>query len=360
MHGNRGGIARRNFLQAMAAGWGGFAGAAARPANAITADNAFDLSAKHREAVNRRRRIVVQYDSQATYGIDFEDWLDYRFHYIDQPGSQIDSVFWDMGRLGQVLYPSKFLDPLVNDKFQKWRDQGIYVAGRLIAQTKRRGLEVFWHHRASEVDLNATGTGAAWKDEAAPLKRAHPDWVLKAGWWRHGLWNFAVPAVREHTVRTLREVAEMYDIDGLQIDFARHVPCLPLGRQWELRDHVTELVRSVVPRPIGTSSSNLVSTTIIRPTDTAIRRSRSCEACFPTAGGRGPTASGGSGVYRVNPRQRLLRLDFEVDPRRCRIGENLVNIRFPVWPRRTALTRSRWRSWRYRSGMVDRNVAEKA
>ena len=243
MHGNRGGIARRNFLQAMAAGWGGFAGAAARPANAITADNAFDLSAKHREAVNRRRRIVVQYDSQATYGIDFEDWLDYRFHYIDQPGSQIDSVFWDMGRLGQVLYPSKFLDPLVNDKFQKWRDQGIDVAGRLIAQTKRRGLEVFWHHRASEVDLNATGTGAAWKDEAAPLKRAHPDWVLKAGWWRHGLWNFAVPAVREHTVRTLREVAEMYDIDGLQIDFARHVPCLPLGRQWELRDHVSELLR---------------------------------------------------------------------------------------------------------------------
>ena len=234
-------IARRSFLQALSAG---LAGASVLRANAISvADDAIGLSAEHQDAVNRRRRIVVQYDAQVDYGIDLDTWIDYRFSYIDEPDSQIDSVFWDIGRLGQVLYPSKFLDPLVNAEFQKWRDQGIDVAGRLIAETKRRGLEAFWHHRASEVDLNVTGTGAAWKDEAAPLKRAHPDWVLKTGWWRHGLWNFAVAAVREQTVRTLREVAEMYDIDGVEIDFARHVPCLPLGRQWELRDHVTELMR---------------------------------------------------------------------------------------------------------------------
>ena len=242
MHGNRDRIARRGFLQTMVAGLGGVAGTSAGRANAI-ADAAVDLSAKHAEAVNRRRRIVVQYDAQTAFGLDFKDWLDFRFHYIDQSDSQIDSIFWDLGRLGQVLYPSKFLDRLVNAEFQKWRDQGIDVAGRLVAETKRRGLEAFWHHRASEVDLNAEGTGAAWQDERAPLKRAHPDWVLKTDWWRHGLWDFTKQAVREHTVRTLREVARMYDVDGLQIDFARHVPCLPLGRQWELRDHVTELMR---------------------------------------------------------------------------------------------------------------------
>ena len=43
--------------------------------------------------------------------------------------------------------------------------------------------------------------------------------------------------------KALREVATMYDLDGLQLDFARHVPCLPVGRQWELRGHVTELMR---------------------------------------------------------------------------------------------------------------------
>ena len=241
MHSTRERLARRSFLQAISAG---FAGVLARSADAFSATHTdVELSAEHREAVNRRRRIVVQYDPQDLFGIDFETWIDYRFRYIDDPGTQIDSVFWDMGRLGQVLYPSKLLDPLVNTAFQKWRDQGIDVVGRLVAETRKRGLEVFWHHRASEVDLNAQGTGAAWKDEAAPLKQAHPDWVLKTNWWPHGLWNFAVPAVREYTVKALREVAEMYNFDGLQIDFARHVPCLPLGRQWELRHHVTELMR---------------------------------------------------------------------------------------------------------------------
>ncbi|MFH1921871.1 MAG: family 10 glycosylhydrolase [Planctomycetota bacterium] len=240
MHSTRDRLARRSFLEAVSAG---FAGVLTGPAFASTAAEAVELSAEHRETVNRRRRIVVQYDPQDLFGIDFETWIDYRFRYIDEPGTQIDSVFWDMGRLGQVLYPSKFLDPLVNADFQKWRNQGIDVVGRLVAETRKRGLEVFWHHRASEVDLNVQGTGAAWKDEAAPLKQAHPDWALKTNWWRHGLWNFAVPAVREYTVKALREVAEMYNFDGLQIDFARHVPCLPLGRQWELRHHVTELMR---------------------------------------------------------------------------------------------------------------------
>ena len=51
--------------------------------------------------------------------------------------------------------------------------------------------------------------------------------------------------MRQITVESLREVAERYDFDGIQLDFARHVPCLSLGRQWELRYHVTDLVRSV-------------------------------------------------------------------------------------------------------------------
>ena len=38
-------------------------------------------------------------------------------------------------------------------------------------------------------------------------------------------------------------------------------------------------------------------------------------------------ASGGNGNYQVNPRQRLLRLDFAVDPQRCVVGENSLGIR---------------------------------
>jgi uncharacterized lipoprotein YddW (UPF0748 family) len=237
-------LPRRRFLQTVSAGVAG--SLTAFPGTACAEESAISLGPVHEAAVNRRRRIVVQFDAQGAYNLDFDTWLDFRFAYIDEPGTQIDSVFWDMGRLGQVLYPSKFLDLLPNPDLQKWRDRGIDMAGRLIEATKKRGLEVFWHHRFSEVDVNTSvGRGAAWKEGPAPLKLAHPDWVLETDWWHHGLWNCAVPAVRECTVKCLQEVAEMYDLDGLQIDFARHIPCLPPGRQWELRDHVTELMRMV-------------------------------------------------------------------------------------------------------------------
>lgn len=235
---------RRTFLQTMAAGVAGVA--TALPGKGDAAETVVKLTSEHEDAVNRSRRILVQFDAQGSYDLDFDTWLDYRFAYIDEPGSQIDSVFWDFGRLGQVLYPSKFLDRLEHPNLKRWRDQGIDMTGRLIEASKERGLEVFWHHRFSEVDINTSvGRGAAWKEGPAPLKVAHPDWVLENDWWHHGLWNCAVPAVRECTVKCLREVAEMYDLDGFQIDFARHIPCLQPGRQWELRDHVTELMRMI-------------------------------------------------------------------------------------------------------------------
>ena len=39
-------------------------------------------------------------------------------------------------------------------------------------------------------------------------------------------------------------------------------------------------------------------------------------------------ASGGNGDYQVDPQQRLWRFDFAIDPRLCRLGENIVGIHF--------------------------------
>lgn len=202
------------------------------------------LSRQHHDAVNRRRRIVVQYDAWSQLGHDFEEWLDYRFDYIDEPGSQIDSVWWDLTALAYATYPSKVLEQIPQAGLDRWRKQGIDWVGRLVAETKKRKLECFWSHRLSEVELNEEGTGAGWKGKPHSIKQAHSDWVIKA-WWKQGLWNLAVPGVRELKVRILRELAENYDFDGFQLDFARHVPCLPVGQQWEMREQVTEFVRTV-------------------------------------------------------------------------------------------------------------------
>jgi hypothetical protein len=236
-------LTRRDFLKSAVVGGGGVLASSALAAG--SRGGTVQLSAKHRAAVDRRRRIVVQYDCHGQMGVDFDRWIDYRFNYADQPGTQIDALWWDLGRLGNVVYPSKLLNPFDNHEgFKRWSDQGIDLVGRLVEETKKRNLECFWHHRVSEVDLRQDGKGAAWKDVPDPLKQAHPDWTLKC-WWPHGLWDFTVSEVRRLTVESLREVAERYDFDGIQLDFARHVPCLPLGHQWEFRRHVTDLVRSV-------------------------------------------------------------------------------------------------------------------
>ncbi len=192
----------------------------------------------HAAAVNRRRRIVIMQDAYGDghalqpFSGNFEDWLAYRFDLIDQPGNQIDAVWWDMAAL-DACYPSNVLPPHQNANLQRFRDQGIDCLGALIHETRRRGLEVFWNHRISEVELD-------WKQH--PLKKENPDWVIKT-WWPHGMLNLAAKGVRDWTVSILRELTENYPLDGIQIDFARHTPVLPPCRQWELREHVTNLIR---------------------------------------------------------------------------------------------------------------------
>ena len=232
-------LERRSFLKSMIAGCGGGWPARRRRCPMIAVSTLGGTPAGGEPPAANRG----QYDCHGQIGLDFDKWIKYRFSYADQPGTQIDALWWDLGRLGNVVYPSQLLNSFDAHGFKRWR-QGIDLVGRLVEETKRRNLECFWHHRVSEVDLSRDGKGAAWKNPPDPLKQAHPDWALKC-WWPHGLWDFSVAAVRRITVDSLREVAERYDFDGIQLDFARHVPCLPLGRQWELRQHVTDLVRSV-------------------------------------------------------------------------------------------------------------------
>lgn len=207
-----------------------------------------NLSGAHADAVNRRRRIFVQYDAHGQLGAPFDEWLEFRFAYFDQPSSQVDTVCWDIGAGSWAMYPSEVLPRLEHPGIRLWSEQGIDWVAELLRATHSRGLEAFWNHRVSEVDLAPTEElepgMRLMMDDMNPVKREHPDWVIKTWWWQ-GLWNYACPELREYQLSILRELAGKYDLDGFQLDFARHVPCLPPGRQWELRGEVTEFVRMV-------------------------------------------------------------------------------------------------------------------
>jgi Glycosyl hydrolase-like 10 len=209
------------------------------------AETKIELSDDHTAAVNRRRRIVVQEDPVLSEplktGISFEQWRDYLFNYADEQGSQIDSVFWDLGSGYWAIYRSELLPASEMPIVKRWRDQGIDFVQLLIEECRKRNIEAFWNQRTSEVDIAANGVGLS-MDSMNPVKKAHPDWVIRSWWWQ-GLWDLSSPGARHYRLQVLHELAANYDFDGIQLDFARHAPCLPPGRQWELREGVTEYVR---------------------------------------------------------------------------------------------------------------------
>jgi len=240
-------VNRREFLKSAVATI-----TAATTRSALAVEPPIDLPASHRDAVRRRkRRIVIQHDVHWVMlnygklhpdgGAAFAPFRDAVFSYVDEPGSQIDAIWWDIGGCATgAAYPSKVVSREAAPLVQQWLREGLDWAAELVKETRRRKLEVFWNHRISEVDILPGGGHSKQPD---PLKLEHPDWVVPASWWPHGMWNLAAEGLREHKVALLRELATRYDLDGIQIDFARHVPVLPVGRQWELRGHITEFMR---------------------------------------------------------------------------------------------------------------------
>ncbi len=214
-----------------------------------------ELPAEHVAAMQRRkRRIVVLYDAHDTLNAyaklhaggdaPFAPFRDALFTYEDEPGSQIDAIWWDIaGASPGSAYPSKLRSAVDHPLLIQWLKAGTDWVKELVNECRRRKLEVVWNDRISEVDGPVFGSTE--KQHLNPLKQAHPNWALPCSFWPQGMWNFAVKDLRDYKLSLLRELLENYDFDGVQIDFSRHIPCLPPGRQWELRGHVTEYMRGV-------------------------------------------------------------------------------------------------------------------
>ena len=208
------------------------------------------LSEAHLIAVNRRRRFVDQQDANLSHSlepVEFDDALAFYFEHADLPESQIDSIWWDIG-FGEdtyAVYKSAILPPLDHPRIGRWLEQGIDWPGRLVEECHKRNLEAFWSARVCPYDPRLPfGSPPDKPRSRSPLKEKHPDWTTPCWHWQ-GLWNLASAGYRHHRISVLREIAEKYDFDGFQLDFARHIPCLPVDRQWEHRDHATAFVRTL-------------------------------------------------------------------------------------------------------------------
>ena len=204
------------------------------------------LSPEHIAAVNRERRVVVNFDTGAAFIPDVlnkvgkQNLVKGYFSMIDDPDVPIDSVWLCFGEGNCAFWPSDLIK--VAPEYRKLHAAGLDPLRIFLEASKKRGLECFFSYRNNGSDNEYGGA------QKIPLKEAHPEWLLHAPWEgasSNGFWNFSFKEVRELKVATLREVADNYDFDGIEIDFSRGPIHLPIGHQWENRRHLTAYLRAV-------------------------------------------------------------------------------------------------------------------
>ena len=166
----------------------------------LPSDSEIVLAESHLVALNRRRRIIVNYDIHSFHP-DIDRWVECRFGHADQHGSQIDTMFFCIDGGNLAHYPSKVIPLAEHAHVRRWLAEGIDCVKVAVDAAHERHLEAFYTYRVNGSDRLSDGTPAR-----IPLKDAHPEWLLDGVWWEPGFWDFTVPEVRAHKLAIVREL----------------------------------------------------------------------------------------------------------------------------------------------------------
>jgi hypothetical protein len=226
--------------------WGEYGSSGTFAADAQASRQPVILSAEHIAAVNRPRRVFPNADESLPPGWEggpIGPFVAQRFAMFDKPGSQVTGVVWCFDEGNLAWYPSKVLPMTKSPAVKKWLDAGVDFVKAMVAETHKRKLECFWAYRVNGYDTEWDRQ----KNRSSfiqPMKAQHPDWLISGGaFFNNSHWNYAIPGVHDYKVAILRELAENYDFDGIDLDFTRGPPHLPIGQAWLHRDAMTDFIR---------------------------------------------------------------------------------------------------------------------
>ncbi len=154
------------------------------------------------------------------------DWL---FYCVDKKCVKVDAIFWEVHCFMEQELPCYNFEI-----FREFQKKGIDMMASIIDECHKRGIKAYCNHRISEVELNL-------ESGRNEIKQKNKAWVIKT-WWQEGLWNLASRELQEFKLNYITKIMTEYQFDGICIDFLRHLPCLPVGKQWEYRECATEFM----------------------------------------------------------------------------------------------------------------------
>ena len=138
-------------------------------------------------------------------------------------GSQVDALFWCDGAGGNTAnYDSEVLERTgaridqVDPTLSRWIEAGNDPPKVVVREAHERKLDVFYSFRVNDIHDGHI------PKELPTFKKEHPEWMLgdQFNEFPTSL-NFAIPEVRELKLRTIEEIFDKYDFDGIELDLMR-------------------------------------------------------------------------------------------------------------------------------------------
>jgi hypothetical protein len=230
-----------------------------------------ELRVLRSQAAQRQRRILFNND-----GDDVVAFLDtatpkemLKVRTAGLLGTQVDTVSYNTGYcFGNVLHRTNIgttfvckKDGCANNKVRDLVAQGTDGLEIVTRFCRENNIEIFWAFRMNDIhDGQAKDPGPIAHEETArhmfpPFKEEHPELLMgtlenrpKIPFWTSVDYSHA--AIRDMAFRLIEEVCENYDIDGIDLDFFRHLPyfkSVAMGgsASQEDRDKMTELMRRI-------------------------------------------------------------------------------------------------------------------
>jgi hypothetical protein len=256
-------LGRRRFVKTAVAAIAGAAGPSTRGGSS---------DAARKDAAARPRRVIFNNDGNDAFVTDApatkEGFLSVRMDHIADCG--VDSLFYCTAISSVFTHDSKVLEVFTsnigtkkNNRMAALLQMGTDPLRLAVEWGRRHNAEVFWTLRMNDIHDNwRKEIRARWKHERPELVMGAPDDAARYGIRdpRH-IWtlaDYAQKEVRDLMVRAIEEVLEQYDVDGIDLDFLRHICYFKETRLYQPvtpahRDMLTDMVRQVRERVLAAS-----------------------------------------------------------------------------------------------------------
>lgn len=175
----------------------------------------------------RENMLDATVDETAGIGIDV---------HMLQPG--VGWVPWWNSRVSpfaeQIAFAAQYGERPEDNGYAQYLANGGDMVKAFVARCRKKGLTPFVSlrlndchgHEALNLFSREKKKVGAWAwCSLVPILADHPDWRIGgeiSDDWNYRALNWAIPEVRQYRFALINELAEQYDIDGIELDFMRH------------------------------------------------------------------------------------------------------------------------------------------